>query len=61
MYCRPPTVHHGNVRCSVDRQSQTVSRVWESEFGCVVCFLRVCYFRRILVDLPIELVNVYSS
>jgi len=44
--------------------------VWESEVSCVVCFSRVCYFRRvisftyslyILGDLPMKLVNVYSS
>ena len=43
---------------------------WESEFGCVVCFSRVCYFRRVvsfasslsvLDDLPMNLVSCIAA
>ena len=43
---------------------------WESEFACVVCFSRVCYFRRVvsfayslsvLDDLPMNLVSCIAA
>ena len=47
-----------------------VLETWESKFGCVVCFLRVCYFRRVvsfayslsvLGDLPMNLVSCIAA
>jgi len=47
-----------------------VLETWESKFGCVVCFSRVCYFRRVvsfayslsvLGDLPMNLVSCIAA